>query len=51
MPIKKNLSSAKKTTNAMKRHPKLAAAPKGEKFSSMKTVDASSPILQDHCKP
>ena len=50
MPIKKSSSNAKKTSNAMKR-PKFAAAPKGEKVSSMKTVDVSSPILHDHCKP
>jgi hypothetical protein len=44
MPVKKNSSSAKKTTNAVKRHAKLVA-PKGEKVSSMKTVDASSPVF------
>jgi hypothetical protein len=43
MPVKKNSSNAKKTTNAMKRHPKLAAAPKGEKVSSMKLFEASCP--------
>ena len=43
MPVKKNSSNAKKTTNMMKRHAKLAAGPKGEKVSSMKLFDACCP--------
>jgi len=52
MPVKKNSSSAKKTTHAMKRHAKLVA-PKGQKVTSMKgsdfhftkPIDVSSPKL------
>jgi hypothetical protein len=50
MAVKKNSSNAKKSTNAGKRHAKIIA-PKGEKVSSMKLVDASSPILFDKCAP
>jgi hypothetical protein len=42
MANKKDSSNAKKTTNSVKRHAKLVA-PKGEKVSSMKTVDVSTP--------
>jgi hypothetical protein len=42
MPVKKNSSKANKV--AGKRHAKLIA-PRGEKVSSMKTVDVSSPKL------
>jgi hypothetical protein len=38
MPTKKNLSSAKKSTNAVKRHAKLTV-PKGQKVSSMKAAN------------
>jgi hypothetical protein len=51
MTIKKNSSNAKKSKNvAGKLHAKLTVH-KGEKVSSMKVVDASSPILHDHCPP
>jgi hypothetical protein len=52
MTIKRDSSKAKQSKNvpAGKRHGKLIA-PKGEKISSMKTVDASSPILFDKCPP
>jgi len=42
MPVKKNSSSAKKSTNAMKRHAKLVA-PKGQKVTSMKIFQVTSP--------
>jgi type VI protein secretion system component Hcp len=51
MPVKKNSSNAKKSTNAVKRHAKFTV-PTGEKVSSMaviKTVDKSSPKLFNLC--
>jgi hypothetical protein len=45
MPTKKNLSNTKNQNKlAGKRHAKLVA-PQGEKVSSMKMVDVTSPIL------
>jgi hypothetical protein len=48
MAIKKNSSNVKKSTTSGKRHAKLIV-PKGEKVSSMKTVDVSSPVLFKNC--
>jgi hypothetical protein len=50
MAFKKSSSDAKKSKNVGKRPAKLTV-PKGEKVTSMKHVDASSPILFNHCPP
>jgi hypothetical protein len=46
MPVKKNSSNAKNSKNGGRRHAKLIA-PKGEKVSSMKVLDASTPKLHE----
>jgi hypothetical protein len=42
MPVKKNSSSAKKSTTSVKRQAKLVA-PKGQKATSMKIFELTSP--------
>jgi hypothetical protein len=48
MPVKKSSSDAKKSKMVGKRNMKFTA-PKGEKVSSMRMLDVSTPLLHDHC--
>jgi type VI protein secretion system component Hcp len=50
MAVKKSSFDVQKSKNVGKRPAKFTV-PKGEKVTSMKHVDASSPILFNHCPP